>query len=248
MGAPKARELGAVGAGRRPVRRRGARLAHRTPARVLSGRSSGGCGHGYVTAEQVAEHLHRLPPRTGCRAASTPSATPRSAPSWKVSRSPRQAVGVDALRAARHRVEHAEIMDKALIARFVEYGIFASDAARLRPALGRRAPDVRPAPRRGPQPGQQPDGADAPHRGRARLRLGLAGHPAGPVGQRAGRDVALQPGAADERQGRVRRAHPRRLARGAPRQRGRAGAARPGHLRRLARPCPHGQPAHPRPR
>jgi hypothetical protein len=43
------------------------------------------------------------------------------------------AVGVDRLRAARHRVEHAELMDKRLIAAFVEYGIVAS----VQPAFDR---------------------------------------------------------------------------------------------------------------
>ena len=42
-------------------------------------------------------------------------------------------LGVDAIRDARHRVEHAEIMDKRLIAGFVEYGIVAS----MQPAFDR---------------------------------------------------------------------------------------------------------------
>jgi predicted amidohydrolase YtcJ len=40
---------------------------------------------------------------------------------------------MDALRAARHRIEHAEIMDKRLIGEFVEYGIVAS----MQPAFDR---------------------------------------------------------------------------------------------------------------
>jgi predicted amidohydrolase YtcJ len=40
---------------------------------------------------------------------------------------------VDRIRLARHRIEHAEIIDKALIAAFVEYGIVAS----VQPAFDR---------------------------------------------------------------------------------------------------------------
>ena len=42
-------------------------------------------------------------------------------------------LGVDRIRSARHRIEHAEIIDKALIAAFVEYGIVAS----VQPAFDR---------------------------------------------------------------------------------------------------------------
>ena len=42
-------------------------------------------------------------------------------------------LGMERLRAARHRIEHAEIMDKALIAGFVEYGVVAS----MQPAFDR---------------------------------------------------------------------------------------------------------------
>jgi predicted amidohydrolase YtcJ len=41
--------------------------------------------------------------------------------------------GAEALREARHRVEHVEIVDKAMIAKFVEYGITAS----MQPAFDR---------------------------------------------------------------------------------------------------------------
>jgi predicted amidohydrolase YtcJ len=42
-------------------------------------------------------------------------------------------VGVDRLRAGRHRIEHAEIMNKTLIKGFVEYGVIAS----MQPAFDR---------------------------------------------------------------------------------------------------------------
>src|SRR5690606_13317730 len=42
-------------------------------------------------------------------------------------------LGVERIRAARHRVEHAEIVDKRLIAGFVEYGVVAS----MQPAFDR---------------------------------------------------------------------------------------------------------------
>ncbi|MBV1850883.1 amidohydrolase [Catellatospora tritici] len=131
LGAAKARELGAVGAGGDLYAdgALGSRTAHVTKA-YLDGEQ--GCGHGYVTAEQVRDHLldchaHRMQGgfhAIGDEAISTVVAGFAMA---------EQKLGVDAIRDARHRVEHAEIMDKRLIAAFVEFGIVAS----MQPAFDR---------------------------------------------------------------------------------------------------------------
>jgi predicted amidohydrolase YtcJ len=132
MGAAKARELGAVGAGGDLYAdgALGSRTAHLSSA-YLDG-EDGGCGYGYVTAEQVREHLldcaeqgmqggfHAI----GDAAIGTVLAGFAGAA---------RTLGVDRLRAARHRIEHAEIMDKRLIAGFVDFGIVAS----MQPAFDR---------------------------------------------------------------------------------------------------------------
>lgn len=131
MGAAKAVGLGAVGAGGDLYAdgALGARTAHlREP--YLS--SDGSCGHGYVTAEQVEEHVvdcvrhgvqggfHAI----GDQALSTVLAGMRAAA---------DIVGLDRLRAARHRIEHVEIVDKQIIAGLVELGVVAS----MQPAFDR---------------------------------------------------------------------------------------------------------------
>ncbi|MFC7546551.1 amidohydrolase [Plantactinospora sp. GCM10030261] len=131
LGAAKARDLGAVGAGGDLYAdgALGSRTAHLS-ADYLDGEH--GRGHGYLTAEQVRDHLldcaehgvqggfHAI----GDAALSTVVAGFTAAAGT---------LGVDRLRAGRHRVEHAELMDKRLIAGFVEYGIVAS----MQPAFDR---------------------------------------------------------------------------------------------------------------
>ena len=140
-------------------------------------------------------------------------------------------LGVDRIRAARHRIEHAEILDKQLIAAFVEYGIVAS----VQPAFDRLW-----------------GGEHAMYAQRLGVDRSLASNP---IGALAGVGVALafgsdspvtpldpwgtiraamtppQPGQQHRREGGVRGAHPGRLARGAPRRRGRHLARCAGHLR-----------------
>ncbi|GAA4574057.1 amidohydrolase [Micromonospora coerulea] len=132
LGAAKARDLGAVGAGGDLYAdgALGSRTAH-VSAAYLDG-EPGGCGHGYVTAEQVRDHLldcaaHGLQGgfhAIGDAAIGTVLAGFAGAA---------EKLGTDRVRAARHRVEHAEIMSKRLIAGFVEYGIVAS----MQPAFDR---------------------------------------------------------------------------------------------------------------
>src|SRR5690606_24640863 len=130
MSAAKARDLGAVGAGGDLYAdgALGSGTAHlRTPYV-----DTGELGHGYLTAEQVGEHLidcarhgvqggfHAI----GDQAISTVLAGFRLAAA---------AVGLDRLRAGRHRIEHVEIVDKAIIAGLVEFGVVAS----MQPAFDR---------------------------------------------------------------------------------------------------------------
>lgn len=132
LGAARARELGAVGAGGDLFAdgALGSRTAH-VSAAYLDG-EPGACGHGYVTVEQVRDHLldcaaHGL--QGGFHAIGDAAIGTVLDGFAQAARK----VGVDRLRAARHRVEHAEIMSKRLIAGFVEYGIVAS----MQPAFDR---------------------------------------------------------------------------------------------------------------
>jgi predicted amidohydrolase YtcJ len=130
MAAGKARELGAVGAGGDLYAdgALGAQTAHLSQPYYDSGES----GHGYLTADQVRDHLldcagHDLQGgfhAIGDAAIGTVLAGFAAAAGE---------LGVERIRAARHRVEHAEIMDKRLIAGFVEYGVVAS----MQPAFDR---------------------------------------------------------------------------------------------------------------
>ncbi len=133
MGAAKAKELGAVGAGGDLFAdgALGARTAHlREP--YLDSDEPGACGHGYVTAEQVEEHIvdctrHGLQGgfhAIGDQALTTVIAGYRAAAAR---------VGLERLRAARHRIEHVELVDKAIIAGLVELGLVAS----MQPAFDR---------------------------------------------------------------------------------------------------------------
>jgi predicted amidohydrolase YtcJ len=129
MAGAKARELGAVGAGG-DLYADGA-LGSQT-AHLSQAYADGGFGHGYLTADQVRDHLldcaehgmqggfHAI----GDAAIGTVLAGLAGAAG---------VLGVERVRAARHRVEHAEIMSKRLIAGFVEYGVVAS----VQPAFDR---------------------------------------------------------------------------------------------------------------
>ncbi|GAA1751215.1 amidohydrolase [Luedemannella helvata] len=132
MGAAKARELGALGAGGDLYAdgALGARTAHVSDA-YLDG-DEGACGHAYVTAEQVRDHLvdcARHDAQGGFHAIGDAAIATVLAGFAAAAR----VVGRDRLRAGRHRVEHAEIMNRELIRGFVEYGIVAS----MQPAFDR---------------------------------------------------------------------------------------------------------------
>lgn len=142
-------------------------------------------------------------------------------------------LGLDRIRAARHRVEHAEMLTPETIAAFAELGLTASVQPAFDAAWG-GPEDVRRAPRRGAGRHPQPVRGAAARRSTAGLRLRQPGHPARPLGHRAGRRPPPHPGTPHLGPRRVHRAHPRRLAGRRPRRRGPPGARRPGRLRRLA--------------
>jgi predicted amidohydrolase YtcJ len=156
MGADKALELGAIGAGGDLYAdgALGSRTAHLSSA-YLDG-EPGGCGHGYVTAEQVCDHLldchrhrdrdERSPEEPGVHSVRGPLqggfhaigdraiATVLEGFTMAAAKLGAKGVsGAEVLREARHRIEHVEIVDKAMIAKFVEYGITAS----MQPAFDR---------------------------------------------------------------------------------------------------------------
>jgi predicted amidohydrolase YtcJ len=128
--AAKARDLGAVGAGGDLYAdgALGSRTAHLRSAYV----DDAGCGYGYLSAQQVADHLVdcvRLGVQGGFHAigdAAIATVLTGFAAAAKV-------VGVERLRAGRHRIEHVEILDRDLIARLVEFGVTAS----VQPAFDR---------------------------------------------------------------------------------------------------------------
>jgi predicted amidohydrolase YtcJ len=130
MSAAKARELGAVAAGG-DLYADGA-LGSQTASLSQPYLDAGGCGMAFLSAEQVRDHL------VDCAAEGMQGgfhAIGDAAVATVVDgfAAAAAAVGVDRLRAARHRVEHAELMDKRLIAAFVEYGVVAS----MQPAFDR---------------------------------------------------------------------------------------------------------------
>ncbi|HEY8451379.1 MAG: amidohydrolase family protein [Micromonosporaceae bacterium] len=129
FGADRARQLGAVGAGGDLFAdgALGARTAHLREPYL-----DGGNGHGYLTAEQVRDHLlqcHEHQLSGGFHAIGDAAIATVLAGFGAVA----EKLGAERLRAARHRVEHAELVDRQMVARFVEYGIVAS----MQPAFDR---------------------------------------------------------------------------------------------------------------
>jgi predicted amidohydrolase YtcJ len=123
-GAQRARDLGAAGAAGDlyadgALGSRTASLRHP----YLDG--DGGCGEAFVTAEQAGEHLLdciRVGVQGGFHAIGD-AAIATVLDGFAIAA---ESVGVDRLRAGRHRIEHVELIDKAMIARMVEFGVIAS--------------------------------------------------------------------------------------------------------------------------
>jgi predicted amidohydrolase YtcJ len=132
MGAAKAKELGAVGAGGDLYAdgALGSQTAHlREPYLDIEG---GHCGYGYVTAEEAAAHLVDCV-RNGVQGGFHAIGDQAIGTVLEGFRSAAATVGLDRLRAGRHRIEHVEIVDKSMIARLVEFGVVAS----MQPAFDR---------------------------------------------------------------------------------------------------------------
>ncbi|MFY1631937.1 amidohydrolase [Solwaraspora sp. WMMB335] len=130
MGAARARELGAVAAGG-DLYADGA-LGSRTAFVSQPYADGTGCGSRFLDAEQVAAHLVDCAQRgmQGGFHAIGDAAVAAVAEGFAVAA---RRVGVDRLRAGRHRVEHVELVDRRVIGAFVEYGVVAS----VQPAFDR---------------------------------------------------------------------------------------------------------------
>jgi predicted amidohydrolase YtcJ len=130
--AAKARQLGAVGAGGDLFAdgALGSQTAHLSVP--YADAPDGGRGHGYLTAEQVGEHLVdcvRQRVQGGFHAIGD-AAIGTVLDGFAAAAA---TVGLDRLRAGRHRIEHVEIVDRAAIGRLVEFGVVAS----VQPAFDR---------------------------------------------------------------------------------------------------------------
>jgi predicted amidohydrolase YtcJ len=128
----KARELGATGAGGDLYAdgALGSQTAHlRAP---YADDPDGGCGYGYLSAEQVAAHLVGCT-RAGLQAGFHAIGDRAIATVLAGFGLAAAQVGVARIRDARHRVEHLEILDKGLVAGLVEFGVVAS----VQPAFDR---------------------------------------------------------------------------------------------------------------
>jgi predicted amidohydrolase YtcJ len=123
-GAERARDLGAVGAAG-DLYADGA-LGSRT-ASVRSPYLDGDHGHGeaFLTAEQAGEHLLdclRVGVQGGFHAIGD-AAIETVLEGFAIAA---RSAGTDRIRAGRPRIEHVELIDKAMIARMVEFGVIAS--------------------------------------------------------------------------------------------------------------------------
>ncbi|MDT5034212.1 MAG: hypothetical protein QOC94_4383 [Actinoplanes sp.] len=122
-GAARARELGATGAAG-DLYADGA-LGSRTAALREPYADGPGCGEAFVSAEQAGQHLLdcvAVGVQGGFHAIGD-AAIATVLDGFAIAA---KAVGVDVLREGRHRLEHVELADKAMIARFVEFGVVAS--------------------------------------------------------------------------------------------------------------------------
>jgi predicted amidohydrolase YtcJ len=122
-GAARARELGAAGAAG-DLYADGA-LGSRTASLREPYRDGPGRGEAFVTAEQAGEHILdcvAVGVQAGFHAIGD-AAIDAVLDGFAIAA---KAIGVDRLRAGGHRIEHVELADKAMIARFVEFGVTAS--------------------------------------------------------------------------------------------------------------------------
>jgi predicted amidohydrolase YtcJ len=130
MGAEKAIGLGAVGAGGDLYAdgALGSRTAHVREPYL----DAPGSGHGYVTAEQAAAHLVDCT-RHGIQGGFHAIGDEAIATVLEGFRAAEAVLGSDTLRAARHRIEHVEIVDEEIIVGLAQLGVVAS----MQPAFDR---------------------------------------------------------------------------------------------------------------
>ncbi|WJK38978.1 amidohydrolase family protein [Solwaraspora sp. WMMA2056] len=130
MGVARARELGAVGAGGDLFVDGAFGSGTAYVSRPYVDRD--GCGRCFLTADQVAAHLVECV-RSGVQGgfhAIGDAALSVVADGFAAAA---RQVGVERLRAGRHRVEHVELPDRRVVAAFVEFGVVAS----VQPAFDR---------------------------------------------------------------------------------------------------------------
>lgn len=130
MGAATAKQLGAAGAGG-DLFADGAFGAHTAHLRDRY-RDRDGHGAAFLTSQQVCEHLldcHEVGVQGGFHAIGDAALATVLAGFAAAA----QRLGVERLRAARHRIEHAELVDRDMIAAMVDYGVIAS----VQPAFDR---------------------------------------------------------------------------------------------------------------
>ncbi|MGW4948468.1 amidohydrolase, partial [Actinoplanes sp. NPDC004185] len=123
-GAARAKELGAVGAAG-DLYADGALGSRTASVREPYRDGDGGCGEAFVSAEQAGAHLLEcieLGVQGGFHAIGD-AAIEAVLDGFAIAA---RRVGVDRLREGRHRIEHVELIDKAMIARMVEFGVVAS--------------------------------------------------------------------------------------------------------------------------
>ncbi|MEU4238468.1 amidohydrolase family protein [Actinoplanes sp. NPDC026619] len=123
-GAERARDLGAVGAAG-DLYADGALGSRTASLRHPYHDGENGLGEAFVTAEQAAEHLldcMRLGVQGGFHAIGD-AAIETILDGFVIAA---KTAGVDEVRAAGHRIEHVELIDKPMIARMVEFGVTAS--------------------------------------------------------------------------------------------------------------------------
>ncbi|GAA0528400.1 amidohydrolase [Paractinoplanes ferrugineus] len=123
-GAERARDLGAVGAAG-DLYADGALGSRTASLRHPYHDGDRGVGEAFVTADQAAEHLldcMRVGVQGGFHAIGD-AAIEAVLDGFAIAA---KTVGVDDLRAAGHRIEHVELIDKPMIARMVEFGVTAS--------------------------------------------------------------------------------------------------------------------------
>ena len=123
--AEKARDLGAVGAGGDLFAdgALGSRTAHLRQPYLDD--VDGGVGYGYLSVDEIAEHVVECT-RLGLQAGFHAIGDAALAVVLGGFAAAAGVVGRERLRAARHRIEHAELLDRALTAAMVDFGLVAS--------------------------------------------------------------------------------------------------------------------------